>query len=106
MKERKEARHEEGVFFLFYVPFLRLLTSQTLLSSLPSTLSFLILISYVRLFLPKMRWRLWPARLDNGKCMVVRKLSSCWLVGAATCHAFLGPSLVSKRRPVEAGSVI
>lgn len=32
--------------------------------------------------------------LGSGLSMVVGKLSSCWLVGAATSHALLDPSLV------------
>lgn len=44
-----------------------------------------------------MRWQLWLARWGNGCSVVVGKLSFGWLVGAATCHAFLDPSLVSER---------
>lgn len=40
---------------------------------------------------------LWLARWGNGSSVVVGKLSFGWLVGAATCHAFLDPSLVSER---------
>lgn len=44
-----------------------------------------------------MRWQLWLARWGSGPSVVVGKLSFGWLVGAATCHAFLDPSLVSER---------
>ena len=99
---RKEARHEvgRGGLFLFYVSPSGLLIS-LLAESEGASISFLssllILMSYISSSLPWMRWQLWLARWGSGSSMVVGKLSFGWLVGAATCHAFLDPSLVSER---------
>lgn len=103
VKERKEARHEGewGCLFLFYVSPNGLLIS-LLVESEGASISFLsslllILTCYVSSSLPWVRWQLWLARWGSGSSVVVGKLSFGWLVGAATCYAFLDPSHVSER---------